>query len=137
MATALDLVYGAEILDAQKTMATGLARSVHEPDKLLDAARALAGSWTAGRSPVGVALTRQMMYRNAAFQHPADAHRADSLSMFYTSLGDGAEGVAAFRAKRDVRFTASAAMDMPPFYDDWIRSTEPRSGSHSDAKDGN
>ncbi|MDT3440197.1 MULTISPECIES: crotonase/enoyl-CoA hydratase family protein [unclassified Pseudofrankia] len=133
MATALDLVYSAEILDAEKTVAVGLAGSVHDPAELLVAARALADSWTAGRSPVGVALTRQMMYRNAAVAHPADAHRIDSLSMFYTSRGDGAEGVAAFREKRDARFTTSAATDLPPFYDDWIRSTEPNAGSRSDA----
>ena len=64
-------------------------------------------------------MTRQMMYRNASALHPVDAHRVDSLSMLYTSVGDGAEGVAAFREKRDARFDASAATDMPPFYDEW------------------
>ncbi len=39
--------------------------------------------------------------------------------MFYTSVGDGAEGVAAFREKRDASFAARAATEMPPFYDEW------------------
>lgn len=66
-----------------------------------------------GRSPVAVALARQLMYRNATLDHPVDAHRVDSLAMFYTSIGDGAEGVAAFREKRDADFTARASTDMP------------------------
>jgi enoyl-CoA hydratase/carnithine racemase len=116
---ALDLAYSAEILDAARAIEVGIASAVHEPDELLAAARALADRWTQGRSPVAVALTRQMMYRNAAAAHPVDAHRVDSLAMLYTSIGDGAEGVAAFLDKRDARFTASAATDMPPFYDAW------------------
>jgi 1,4-dihydroxy-2-naphthoyl-CoA synthase len=44
-----------------------------------------------------------------------EAHRVDSLAMFYTSIGDGKEGVAAFLDKRDPDFTARASA-MPPFY---------------------
>jgi enoyl-CoA hydratase/carnithine racemase len=116
---ALDLMYSAEILDAERTRDVGLAAAVHEPEELLAAARVVADRWTRGRSPVGVAMTRQMVYRNATAPHPVEAHRVDSLSMLYTSVGDGAEGVAAFREKRDARFGASAATDMPPFYDEW------------------
>jgi hypothetical protein len=56
-----------------------------------------------------------MMYRNAAQPHPLEAHRIDSLAMFYTSVGDGKEGVAAFREKRDPEFT-STTREMPPFH---------------------
>ena len=78
------------------------------------AAYALARKFIDGRSPVAVALARQMMLRNAAQPHPVAAHRIDSLAMFYTSLGDGKEGVAAFLEKRDPAFTGRAS-DMP-FY---------------------
>lgn len=117
---ALDLVFSAEILDAEAALGVGLVRSVHSGDELLTAASALADRWTQGRSQVAVALTRQMMYRNAALEDPADAHRVDSLAMFYTSIGDGAEGVAAFREKRDPQFRTRASSDMPAFYDDWV-----------------
>jgi enoyl-CoA hydratase/carnithine racemase len=121
MATALDLMYSAEILDAARAVELGIASAVHEPDELLAAARTVADRWTRGRSAVAVAMTRQMLYRNAAAAHPVDAHRVDSLSMLYTSIGDGAEGVAAFREKRDAQFTARASTDLPPFYDEWTR----------------
>jgi enoyl-CoA hydratase/carnithine racemase len=120
-ATALDLMYSAEILDGARAADLGIASAVHEPDELVAAARAVADRWTRGRSAVAVAMTRQMVYRNAAAAHPVDAHRVDSLSMLYTSIGDGAEGVAAFRDKRDARFTSSASTDLPPFYDEWTR----------------
>ena len=73
----------------------------------------------ARHSPVAIALTRQMMYRNAARPHPLDAHKVDSLAMFYTSVGSGKEGVQSFLEKREARFTDSAARDMPPFYPWW------------------
>ena len=118
MQQALDWVYSADLIGADEAVATGLAKSSHEPDDLLTAAYALAEKYTRNRSPVAVALARQMMYRNAAAPHPRDAHNVDSLAMFYSSLGDGKEGVTSFLEKRDPVFTSDAS-NMPPFYPWW------------------
>ncbi|MDI2030358.1 crotonase/enoyl-CoA hydratase family protein [Saccharopolyspora sp. TS4A08] len=119
MPRALDLVYRADILDAAATAEIGLANSVHEPDELLRAALDLADAWTKGKSPVATALTRQMMRRNSAYDHPREAHRIDSLAMFHTSVGDGKEGVAAFTEKRNAEFQGRAS-ELPAFYDEWM-----------------
>jgi len=106
---ALEWFYGADVLSAEEAKDGGLVRSVHAPDDLLPAAYALAEKFTRNRSPVGIALTRQMVYRNSAQQHPIEAHKVDSLAMFYASIGDGQEGVAAFLEKRDPSFMSKAS----------------------------
>ena len=118
MQTALEWVYSADILNASQVVDAGLARSVHAPEELLPAARELALKFVANRSPVAIALARQMMYRNSAMPSPRTAHEVDSLSMYYSSLGDGKEGVQSFLEKRDPVFTSKASA-MPDFYPWW------------------
>ncbi|HSV38318.1 MAG TPA: crotonase/enoyl-CoA hydratase family protein [Nocardioidaceae bacterium] len=118
MSRALELVYSAEILPGAEAKEIGLVRSVHEPEDLLPAAYDLARKFTTNRSPVATAIARQMMYRNSAQPHPIEAHRVDSLGVYYQSLTDGKEGIRAFLEKRDPEFT-STTNEMPPFYPWW------------------
>lgn len=106
---ALEWFYGADILTAEEARDGGLIRSVHAPDDLLPTAHALADKFTRNRSPVATALTRQLVWRNSAQPHPLAAHKVDSLAIWWTSVGDGKEGVAAFLQKRQPNFTSKAS----------------------------
>jgi enoyl-CoA hydratase/carnithine racemase len=112
---ALEWTLTADMIGAEEAKATGLARSVHPADRLLADAKALARRFVESRSPVAVALTRQLMVRGLGLTHPLQAHQADSLAMFYTSIGDGKEGVAAFLEKRAPAFTGRAS-DLPEVF---------------------
>lgn len=122
---ALEWVYTADIFDAEEALRGRLIRSIHSPESLLDEARAFARRLVRDRSPVATALSRQMLYRNSAQAHPLAAHQVDSLAMFYTSVGDGKEGVTAFLEKRPAAFSGNASQ-MPAFYDEWLAGGKPQ-----------
>lgn len=118
---ALEWTYSAEVFDAVEAQRGGLVRSIVQPEKLLTEAYRIAHKFIDQRSPVAVALTRQMMYRNSALPHPLEAHKVDSLAVFYASLKDGKEGVRAFLEKRPAQFGAKCSTDLPPFFEEWAK----------------
>ena len=109
MPTALDPIYRSDILTVESAREIGQAQGVHEPDTLITEARTFAHAWTRNRSPVSVALMRQVFYRNSAQPNPIDAHQVDSLAMFYTSIADGNDGVRAFLEKRPPQLSSRAS----------------------------
>ncbi len=118
---ALEWCYSGDILTAEEARAGGLVKAVLPPDQLLPEAYKLAKKFVENRSPVAIALARQMLYRNSAQPHPVEAHKIDSLAVFYTSLKDGKEGVSSFLEKRAPAFKSQASTDMPAFYKDWAK----------------
>lgn len=116
---ALDWVYSADILTPEQALAGRLLKAVLPPEQLLDEAHQLAHRYIDGRSPVAIALMRQMLMRNAALPHPCEAHAIESLAMLHTSRHDGKEGVASFNEKRAPQYTQKASSDMPGFYPWW------------------
>jgi enoyl-CoA hydratase/carnithine racemase len=115
ISTALEWCYTGDILKPEEVLSAGYVKGVYPADQLLEEAYKIARK-IVKHSPVAIALTRQMMYRNSAKDHPMEAHKVDSLAIYYASLKDG---VASFLEKRDPNFTQQASTDMPPFYPWW------------------
>ena len=118
ISTALEWCYTGDILKPDVAKAAGYVKAVYPADQLLEEAYKIARK-IVKHSPVAIALTRQMMYRNTAKDHPLEAHKVDSLAIYYASLKDGKEGVASFLEKRDPKFTQQSSTDMPDFYPWW------------------
>jgi enoyl-CoA hydratase/carnithine racemase len=117
---ALEWCFSARVFRSEEALEAGLLRSVHAPDELLPAARALAKEFIDNASAVSIALIRQMMWRMLSAPHPIDAHELDTVAL--AQLGksaDAKEGITAFLQKRPAQFTDRVSKDMPPFYPWW------------------
>ena len=109
---------------AQEAFDKGLVRSLHAPDELLPAARALAREIVDNTAPVSIALTRQLIWRMAGASHPMEAHRADSRGIHLRGrMGDAREGVMSFLEKRPAAFPNKVSSDLPDIWDHWTAPT--------------
>jgi len=120
LSTALEWCFTGRVFDASEAHREGLVRSLHEPDALLPAARAIAREIADHTAPVAVALARQMLWRMAGADDPMRAHRVDSRAI--QSRGRSAdvrEGVGAFLEKRAPRFPDRVSTDLPDFFPWW------------------
>src|SRR5438477_10654203 len=117
---AMEWVMTGRVFPAAEALAGGLVRSLHPPDDLLPAARALASEIAEHTSPVSLALSRQMLWRMLGADHPMEAHKVDSRAIFDRGRSaDAREGVTSFLEKRPARFTMNVSSDMPPFFPWW------------------
>jgi len=118
--TALEWCYTGRVFPAQEAFDKGLVRSLHAPDDLLPAARALAREIADNTAPVSVALTRQLIWRNAGANHPMDAHMADSRGIQARGkMADAREGVMSFLEKRPANYPDKVSTDLPDIWDHW------------------
>ena len=118
--TALEWCYTGRVFSAQEALDRGLVRSLHAPDELLPAARALAREIVENTAPVSIAITRQLIWRMAGAPHPMDAHRADSRGIqFRGAMGDAREGVMSFLEKRPPVFPNQVSTDLPDIWPHW------------------
>ena len=117
---ALEWCFAARVFKSEEALDAGLLRSIHAPDELLPAARALAKEFIDNASSISIALIRQMMWRMLSAPHPIDAHELDTVAL--AALGksaDAKEGITAFLEKRPANFTDRVSADLPAFVPWW------------------
>ena len=117
---ALEWCMTGRVFDAREALAGGLVRSVHPPGELLAEANRLAREIADNTSPVAVAMTRAMLWRLSAEDHPMDAHKIDSRAIYRRSRsGDAQEGIASFLEKRSPVYPDKVSTDLPDFFPWW------------------
>jgi len=117
---ALEWAYSGKVFEAEEALDGGLVRSIHEPEDLLPAARAIASEIAANTSAVSVTMIRHMMWRMLGADHPMEAHKVDSRGIFHLGqAADAHEGVVSFLEKRPPDFSLKSSEDMPDFFPWW------------------
>jgi enoyl-CoA hydratase/carnithine racemase len=120
MQTALEWCFTGRVFSAQEAHERGLVRSLHAPEDLLPAAKALAREIADNTAPVSVALSRQLLWRMAGADHPMEAHKADSRAIQSRgAAGDAKEGVSSFLEKRAPVYPDKVSTDLPDIWPAW------------------
>jgi enoyl-CoA hydratase/carnithine racemase len=117
---AAEWCYSGRVFGPQEAKDGRLVRSIHAPDDLLPAARAIAKEIVDNTAPVSIALTRQMLWRLLGADHPMDAHRVDSRGIAERGRSaDAREGVTSFLEKRPPAFPVKVSDGLPNIFPDW------------------
>ena len=117
---ATEWVFTGQMISPEEAQEAGLVRSVHAPDELISAARAIAKDIANHTAPVSVALSRQMLWRVLGASHPMDAHRVESRAMMERgNSADAREGVMSFLEKRPADFSMTVSNDLPDIFPEW------------------
>jgi enoyl-CoA hydratase/carnithine racemase len=117
---AAEWCYSGRVFPATEALEGGLVRSLHEPEDLLPAARAIAADIAEHAAPVSVALTRQMLWRMLGASHPMEAHRVDSRGIQQRGASaDSREGVMSFLEKRPAVYPDRVSAGLPDIFPDF------------------
>ncbi len=96
---ALELIWTAELVDAEEAKRIGLVGHVVPGASLMEEVRAFAGRLTAG-PPLALALAKAAVYRGLDQDLAAAMDYASTAEAITLASADHAEGIAAFREKR-------------------------------------
>ncbi len=117
--TAMEWCASGRRVPAGEALERGLVRSLHSPEDLMPAARAIAKDMADNVAPVSMALTRQMMWRMMGASHPMEAHIAESRALHHRfRSADAREGVGAWLQRREPNFPDKVS-ELPDIWPGW------------------
>jgi enoyl-CoA hydratase/carnithine racemase len=113
-ATAMDLMLTGRVLTADEALRVGLVSRVVPHDDLLPTARAMALEIARSTSPVAVALTKRLLWRQLMETDPRRAKAVEDEIFYWAGAqADSAEGVTAFLEKRPPAWKVSKSSELP------------------------
>ncbi len=117
---ALEWSYTARVFKSEEALEAGLVRSLHDPEDLIPAARAIATQIAENSSAISCAVLRQMMWRMLGASDPIEAHRIDTKGVDVLGVSaDAKEGITAFLEKRKPNFPGKVSQDLPEYFPWW------------------
>ena len=120
LSQALRWVYAGAMINTDEALKAGLISEVVAPEQLLARANEIAREIADNTSPVATALSRQLMWRASAADHPDAALAVDAtLNRALATSPEAKEGIAAFLEKRKPKFPGRPSRDLPPPYPWW------------------
>ncbi|WP_169570013.1 crotonase/enoyl-CoA hydratase family protein [Sneathiella limimaris] len=120
---ALEWSFSGKVFGAEEALSGGLISEIVEGEKLLDRANEIAESFIGNTSAMSVAINRQLLWRMMGADHPMEAHKLESRTMYHTSTRDGKEGVMSFLEKRPPEFADKISNGAPSGFD-WSEEPE-------------
>ncbi len=114
---ALEWSFSGKVFGAEEALNGGLVSEVVTPDALLDRAKEIARGFISNTSAMSVAVNRQLLWRMMGADHPMEAHKAESRTMYHASVLDGKEGVMSFLEKREPEFKDKISDGAPAGFD--------------------
>lgn len=114
---ALEWSFSGKVFGADEALAGGLVSEVVAADALLDRAIEIAKGFIGNTSAMSVAVNRQLLWRMMGADHPMEAHKAESRTMYHASVRDGKEGVMSFLEKREPEFKDKISDGAPAGFD--------------------
>lgn len=114
---ALEWSFSGKVFGAEEALNGGLISEIVAPDALLDRAKEIARGFISNTSAMSVAVNRQLLWRMMGADHPMEAHKAESRTMYHASVRDGKEGVMSFLEKREPEFKDKISDGAPAGFD--------------------
>lgn len=117
MANAADIMLTGRTFDGEEAKAMGLANSCLHAAEVLPTAMAVAQDIAGGSAPLPVALSKRLLWEGLGMAPEAVGQLETELNAYVVKSVDGGEGMAAFRDRRQPRWTGSISSDWPAWGD--------------------